>query len=84
MLNFAEQTGSGAVTVVWSFLTTKVNRNYINTFTIDAHVISLSTKHKINEAKKRRRSQAISHEMHSSQAIFASTVNVDIMAADDA
>ena len=39
MLNFAEQTGSGAVTVVWSFLSLegqrnniKLVKNYDNTF----------------------------------------------------
>ena len=30
MLNFAEQTGSGAVIFVWSFLTTRMNLTYIN------------------------------------------------------
>ena len=30
MLNFPEQTGSGAVTVVWTFLSVFVNFKYIN------------------------------------------------------
>ena len=35
MLNFAEQTGSGAVIVVWLFLTTKEKVKYINTTIIN-------------------------------------------------
>jgi hypothetical protein len=34
MLNFAEQTGSGAVIVVWSFLKISVAPKYINTQTL--------------------------------------------------
>jgi len=67
--------------VVWSFLAAEVNRNYINYiyYRCSCHFTFHKTQNQ-EEAK----SQAISHEMHSSQAIFASTVNVDIMAADDA
>ena len=35
MLNFAEQTGSGAVTVVWSFLSVEVQRNNIKLLNYD-------------------------------------------------
>ena len=37
MLNFAEQTGSGAVTVVWSFLMGTGNLKFINIFTNSLH-----------------------------------------------
>ncbi len=47
MLNFAEQTGSGAVTVVWSFLTVEDELNIIN-----LHItrkLAQNTTHKIKE-----------------------------------
>ena len=43
MLNFAEQTGSGAVIVVWSFLSTSNIYAVYNTYTHNTHTIHTNT-----------------------------------------
>jgi hypothetical protein len=38
MLNFAEQTGSGAVMIVWSFLLQRLSSQYMTTLQSNFHI----------------------------------------------
>jgi hypothetical protein len=63
VLNFAEQTGSGAVTVVWSFLLAEFKLNFINFYCAEANSTQNDHTNTQQTIEIRDHDDAVSHHL---------------------